>query len=62
MKITNLSKRGLNIGERSLSPGQTVRLDDEKLTSVQHLLDEGLISVEKVKITEKKKLKEGEYG
>jgi len=62
MRIKNLTNRGLKIVERSLSPGQKMTVADERLPEVQHLLDEGLVSIEKVKITEKKIIKEGEHG
>jgi len=56
MKVKNLRSRSMIIGGRSVEPGKTITLEDEKLNEVQSLLDEGLIEIQKVK------LKEGEHG
>jgi len=59
MKVTNLRNKPLIVLDKTMNPGESRKLADEKLSDIQHLLDEGFLLVERVKITEKK---EGNHG
>ena len=56
MKVTNLRSLPMIIGEKTVNPGDKITMKDDQLDSIQHLLDQGLIKIENVKI------KEGEHG